>query len=278
MTSTVMSLVLLGAFLHAGWNVLVKSSSDKVLDTALIHLFCSFIAIPILIWVGPPRAEAWPYLVASIGIHLAYYFALAKAYHHGDLSLTYPIMRGSAPLMVSIGSIFLFRETLNLGSWAGVLLVSVGVIWLGASAGFLNNRKALSFAVLNAAVIALYTLVDATGVRASDTAIQYIATLFALDGWIFAAVVLSRRTSTRKQYFLDRWPLMFGGAIASVASYAIALWAMTEAPVATVAALRETSVLFAVLLGAVFLKERLTLSRLYAVSTIIVGAIFLRLS
>ncbi|HBI82136.1 MAG TPA: phosphonate utilization protein [Alcaligenaceae bacterium] len=279
MSWTVMIVILVGAVLHASWNVLIKSSEDKILDTAVIHLFCSFIALPFFIAFGLPSVEAWPYLFASCVIHIAYYFALAHAYHHGELGLTYPLMRGAAPLMVAVGSyIFVDDAAISLKGWFGVVFICIGVLVLGLSAGMLQHRRAILTALANAAIIALYTLFDSQGVRLSDHPSQYIAALFALDGWAFALWVFYIRGEKSIDYLKKRWKLAFGGAMASIGSYAIALWAMTVAPVASVAALRETSVLFATLLGAWFFKEKLTQRRMFAVLVIIAGAVMVRLA
>lgn len=279
MTWHVMLIVLAGAMLHAGWNVLVKSSKDKTLDTALIHVLCSLIAIPFFAYFGMPPKACWPFLVASLVLHLGYYFALAQAYHHGELGLTYPLMRGTAPLMVALGSLLLFDDAhLSSLGWAGVLFICGGVLLLGMSAGLLQHRHAISVALTNAAIIALYTLVDAQGVRLADHAAQYIAALFVADGWAFAIWVAAIRRGKVMPYVRERWRVAFGGAIASVASYAIALWAMTVAPVAAVAALRETSVLFAALFGAWILKEHLSRQRIIGVMIIITGAAAVRLA
>ncbi|MFM1880124.1 MAG: hypothetical protein RLZZ344_358 [Pseudomonadota bacterium] len=278
MTGGVMALVLLGALLHAGWNVLVKSSADKTLDTAVIHVFCALIALPAALLLGPPPAAAMPYLFASVAIHVGYYFALANAYRHGSLGLTYPIMRGTAPLLVALASWGILNEGLSLIGWIGVITLCLGVIWLGISADIRQQKAAFGYALANAAIVALYTLVDAQGVRlSSENALSYIALLFSLDGWIFGVTVFAQRRSILRGYIATRWPLALGGAVASVGSYAIALWAMTVAPVAAVAALRETSVLFAVLLGSLILRETITGQRALATLLIVLGAISIRL-
>ena len=277
MTGGVMTLVLFGAVLHAAWNVLVKSSQDKTLDTAVIHIFCALITLPVSLFLGPPPQEALPFLFASVAIHVGYYFSLARAYHHGSLGLTYPIMRGSAPLMVALASWVVLEESLSLTGWIGVLTLCLGVIWLGVSAHAGQQKTAFGFALGNASIVALYTLVDAQGVRLSgDAAFAYIALLFSLDGWIFGLAVFARRGAQALRYTAQRWPVALGGATASVGSYAIALWAMTVAPVAAVAALRETSVLFAVLLGSLVLREKLSAQRILATVVIILGAIAIR--
>jgi phosphonate utilization associated putative membrane protein len=279
LTWPVVAAVLFGAMLHAGWNVLVKSSTDKALDTALIHLLGSLIAIPLVALVGWPPASAWPWLAASLVIHVAYYTALAGAYQHGDLGLTYPLMRGTAPLLVALSATLTLGETLAPLAWIGVLAVSAGVLTLGLSKHAFEAPKAVRFALVNAVIIAIYTVVDALGVRASGQALQYVATLFLLDGWPFALIVFFRRRGGGGvlPYARKRWPLALVGAAASLGSYGIALWAMTQAPVATVAALRETSVLFAVLLGVWLLKEVFTPRRVIGICTIVAGVMALRL-
>ncbi|NBO81670.1 MAG: phosphonate utilization protein [Betaproteobacteria bacterium] len=276
-TGPVVLLVLTGALLHAGWNVLVKSSADKAMDTALIHVLCSILALPVLFVVGLPPAHVWPYILASLIIHVGYYMALAGALKHGELGLAYPLMRGTAPLLVALGSYFLLDEAIAAWGWLGIMLISSGVLMLGVSAGLLHHRKAVLFALSNAVLIALYTVVDAQGARESGQVAQYIALLFALDGWPFALLVFLRRKGQVWTYVRARWPLATVGAAASVGSYAIALWAMTVAPMALVASLRETSVLFAVALGAWLLKEPWTRWRILGAVSIVAGVIVLRL-
>ena len=305
LTWPVVIAVLFGALLHASWNALVKSSTDKALDTVLIHVVGSVCAVPLVLWLGWPQAESWPFIAASVTIHIAYYLLLTGAYQNGDLGLTYPLMRGTAPLLVALASVATLGEHLSPAGWIGVVSVSVGVLVLGlpgkamlttALAGsdahaahhaahaeqIKLRNKAIAFALANAVIIAIYTVVDAKGARASGNALQYVATLFLLDGWPFAVIVLWRRGRAAQPYIRayakQRWPLALGGAIASLGSYGIALWAMTQAPVATVAALRETSVLFAALLGAWLLKEKFTRRRMVGTLTIVAGVMALRLA
>ena len=178
--------VLFGALLHAGWNVLVKSGTDKAMDNALIPLLGSLVALPMLLIAGLPAAAAWPFLLASAVIHVGYYTALTGAYKHGDLGLTYPLMRGSAPLLVALSSTVALGEALSPLAWAGVLGVCCGVLALGLSRHALDSPRAVAFALANAVVIALYTVVDGLGVRASGNALEYVLALFALNGWPYA--------------------------------------------------------------------------------------------
>ncbi len=277
MTWPVLCLVLFGALLHASWNALVKSSSDKTLDTALIHVLCSLLALPVCLYVGPPPAESWPYILGSLVVHVGYYFALAGAYRHGELGLTYPLMRGTAPMLVAMTSFVFIGEDLTPLAWLGVACISGGVLLLGVTREWWTHRKAILFALCNAVLIAVYTVIDAKGARSSGHVVQYISRLFGLDGWPFAILVFMQRKGQVWPYVRKRWPVSAGGAFASIGSYAIALWAMTVAPVAMVAALRETSVFFSALIGAWFLKEVWTRQRIAGTVAILSGVAALRL-
>ena len=289
LTLPVTAAVLFGALLHASWNALIKSATDKSLDTALIHVMGAVVALPLLLLAGLPPPSSLPYLAASVIIHIGYYIALAGAYKHGDLGLTYPIMRGLAPLLVAIASGIVIGEALSLPGWLGVLGISGGVLLLGLSrAAFANSahRAALGFALSNAVIIAVYTVVDGLGVRVAvehgGTALQYVSALFLIDGIPYFIFVMSQRKAQQRvaawAYMRKRWPLALMGTLASLGSYGIALWAMTQAPVATVAALREVSVLFAALLGALLLKEAFGLQRGAGTLLIVVGIAALKLA
>ena len=282
MTWPIVFAVLCGAFLHASWNALIKSGSDQQLDTALIHSLGCFVGLALVATVGLPRVEALPWLLASVAIHVGYYVTLVGAYRHGDLGFAYPIMRGSAPLLVALASGRLIGEHLTLPVWLGVGGISAGVLLIGLShakeAGS-GLRHALGYALANACIIAAYTLVDGMGVRASGHALQYVALLFLIDGIPYFSLVLWQRRAEAAAvlaYMRARAPLALLGSCASMGSYGIALWAMTQAPVASVAALRETSVLFAALLGMVMLKERFRLQRAAGTAAIVAGVMALR--
>ena len=276
-------IVLCGAALHAGWNALVKASVDKAVDTALLHGLGAVVALPVALWLGPPGAASWPFLAASTLIHVGYYIALVGAYRHGELGLTYPIMRGFAPLLVALASASVLGEVLTPAAWVGVLAISLGVALVGLAhpGEALHHGKALAFAFANAAIIASYTLIDGQGVRQSGSALNYVVWLFVLDGVLYPLGVWLRRSPQGRRdivaYARGRWPVAMAGGAASLGSYAIALWAMTQAPVASVAALRETSVLFAALLGTWLLKEKFGLQRMLGTLVVVGGVLSLRL-
>jgi phosphonate utilization associated putative membrane protein len=281
--------VLFGAVLHASWNALVKSSGDKAVDTALVHALGALLALPLVAVFGLPPASAAPFIAASLLIHIGYYVALAGAYQHGDLGLTYPIMRGTAPLLVALGSGTLLGESPSAMAWIGVVGIAAGVALVGLSGiglgEALHHRRALRYALANALIIAVYTVVDGKGVRTTvadgHSAASYVMLLFALDGLPYPLLVWWRRGASGRMaiatYARRRWPLAALGGAASIGSYAIALWAMTRAPVASVAALRETSVLFAALLGTVLLKERFGAQRAIGTTVIVGGVVALRM-
>jgi len=278
--------VLCGALLHASWNALIKSGNDKALDTALVHFLGALVALPFMLWLGVPPRNAWPFIAASLLIHIGYYIALVGAYQHGELGLTYPIMRGFAPMLVALASGFFLGEAPSAVAWLGIAGITLGVALVGLAhpGDALHHRKALMFAFANAAIIALYTIVDGRGVRVSVVdahgALRYVMTLFVLDGIAYPSLVWLRRTAEGRReivrYARQRWPVAALGGSASIGSYAIALWAMTRAPVASVAALRETSVLFAAVLGTVLLKERFGLQRAVGTGVIVGGVMALR--
>lgn len=283
LSGVVIGAVLCGALLHAGWNGLVKSSRDKTLDTALVHFLAGLAVLPFALALGLPRAESWPYIAGSMLIHLAYYLALSGAYRHGDLGLTYPVMRGGAPLLVALGSLALIGERLSLLSWLGVAGIAGGValVGLGRTSHLLQHRRALAYALANAVIIAAYTVVDGLGVRVSGDVLRYVLWLFVADGLPFALLVAWQRGPTGRRemlrYATGRWPWALAGGLASVGAYGVALWAMTRAPVASIAALRETSVLFAALIGWAWLGERFGAQRAAGTLAIVGGVMALRL-
>lgn len=270
--------VLGAAAAHATWNAMVKSSRDVLLDTTIVIVGASAAAAPFLFLVAPPAPAAWPYLAASIAIHIAYYVALVGAYRAGDLSHGYPIMRGIAPIIVAVCALAWLGEAPKPATWAGVFLIGGGVLSLGL-AGFhwRNSRVSTGWALANAVIIATYTLVDAAGVRLSGSPEGYVLWMFVLDGLPFPVVVLALRGRQFVEYGRRYWARGLIGGVLSAAAYGIALWAMTRAPVAAVAALRETSVIFAALIGAYILKEGHVRNRLGGAAAVVAGVIALKL-
>jgi len=274
------TLAVLGAgFLHAGWNALLKSSpgGDALLDTATVVAGSSLWGLAVVPFVPLPAAAAWPYMATSAVIHFGYYLTLAQAYRTGDLSFAYPLMRGTAPLIVALLGIAFLRELPTTPMALGILLISLGIV----SIAFVQRRKhpatAAYWAFANAALIAVYTLVDATGARASGNAASYVSWLIFLEGLPFLVWVVARRGKVAVRYLRSSTTRGLVGGAFSLAAYGIVLWAMTRAPVAAVAALRETSVLFAALMGSLWLKEGFGLPRLAGAVSVVLGIAALKL-
>lgn len=274
------TLAVLGAgFLHAGWNALLKSSpgGDALLDTATVVAGSSLWGLAVVPFVPLPAAAAWPYMATSAVIHFGYYLTLAQAYRTGDLSFAYPLMRGTAPLIVALLGIAFLRELPTAPMALGILLISLGIV----SIAFVQRRRhpatAAYWAFANAALIAVYTLVDATGARASGNAASYVSWLIFLEGLPFLVWVVARRGQVAVRYLRSNTTRGLVGGAFSLAAYGIVLWAMTRAPVAAVAALRETSVLFAALMGSLWLKEGFGLPRLAGAVSVVLGIAALKL-
>ena len=277
MSLTVSMAVLLAALLHASWNAMIKGGGDVLHDTAGIVVGTALIGLPFVFILPVPPAAAWPFIFASVTVHLVYYWLMISAYRVGDLSLVYPLMRGVAPLITAVAGIAVLGELPAPIAWLGMLLISAGVLLLGYRAlGHAPSRAAVFFALANAAVIALYTLIDGQGARISGNAWSYIVWLFVLDGIPFSLWMLATRRATFIANLRGRSRRALVGGGLSAAAYAISVWAMTKAPVALVASLRETSVLFATLLGARLLHERLSPRRWGGVIAVVIGVIALK--
>lgn len=276
MPLSVFGIVLFAALLHASWNAIVKGAPDKLLTTILVAASAAAISALTLPFLAQPARESWPFLAASAVLQVGYYLLVARAYRGADMSQAYPLMRGTAPLLVALVSRFWLGEFLSPAAWAGVALICGGVLSL-ALAGRGTNVQGVRAALLNAVVIASYTLVDGAGVRASGAPVAYTLWLNLLSGVPLLAWVLAARWRTFLPYARTHLGLGVVGGFGTLTSYGLALWAMTHATVAVIAALRETSILFATVIAVVVLKEKLSPARIAAVCLIAAGAVVLRL-
>jgi drug/metabolite transporter (DMT)-like permease len=275
----VVLLVLLGACLHATWNALVKSGSDKQLDAAMVALGAAVASIAALPFVPLPASEAWPYVLASVVLHFTYFQLVGAAYKHGDIGLVYPLMRGAAPLIVAISTTTFLGEHLTPYMYLGIATISGGVLALAFEArGGGDTRRAVGIALLNALVISSYTYVDGIGARAAGDPIAYTLWICILPPIpLFAYAFATRGTATVVRHVRLSWKRGLFGGTGSVASYGLALYAMTKAPIAAVAALRETSILFALLISVLILKERASPWRYVAGGIIAAGGLAMKL-
>lgn len=276
----VFAAVLFAAACHAGWNAMVKFGLDPFTTTALITIASGVVAAPFVPFVGLPIPAAWPWVAASIVFHLGYYIGLTEAYRTGDMGQVYPIARGTAPLLTAIVSTTVIGERLALLGMIGIATLIAGVFLISLRGGrdlARLDRRTLAFALFTSLMIAGYSLVDGVGARVSGNAGAYIAALFVGDGLMMAIFAFARRGLDVTVDMGRYWKSGLAGGTLSLLAYAIAIWAMTVAPIAIVAALRETSVLFGAAIAVVFLKEPLRASRIVAALLIVIGLALMKL-
>ncbi len=270
--------VLFAAALHATWNAVVKSVTDRLALMAVMGLSTVAVCIPMALLVTAPRSAALPEIACSALLHVVYNLLLIETYRHGDYNQVYPIARGIAPPTVAVASVVVVGETLSALQTGGVLIVSGGLLVLAHGSRH-EPKRALAFAVLTGLLIATYTVVDGVGVRRSHSVLGYTSWLFTAEGLMMAgALVVDVRVRARHATF-DR-ELLTRGLIAgllSLVAYGLVLWAQTRGALAVVAALRETSVVFAALIGALVFRERMPSRRIFASALIAAGAAALAL-
>lgn len=278
MTIVTVAIVLLAAMLHAFWNAVVKGAGDKTIVLGLIALGHVVPGLVIVALVPPPGWAVWPYVAASTAIHWAYYYLLNVAYRVGDLSVIYPIARGLAPVLVALGAQFWIGESLPMLAWAGVIAVSGGIMVLtrGAFSGALPLTGLLA-ATGTAVMIAAYSLVDGVGIRVSADALGYIGWLFAAEILVAAYVFAGRMDRLRALPVRTIWLGFLGGVISGTA-YGLVLYAKTLAPLGIVSALRETSVIFAAMIGVLWFGEGPRGNRLLAAGIVAAGIILIGLA
>ncbi len=257
---------------------MVKSGGDKQLDIVLVSIGAAVLSALALPFLPRPAVASWPYLLASTPVQVLYYLLLAVAYRKGEMSEAYPLMRGTAPLLVAVAAVPLIGELLTPHRFIGVALICSGAFLMAVAA---HRRRAASNSVVaislaNGAVIALYTMIDGIGVRKSGAPLAYALWIFVLTAIPLVVQVLVSRAGELAAYLRARVAFSCVGGVATVGSYGLALWAMTAAPVALVAALRETSILFATVMAVFILKERIPPSRYIAIILIAIGAITIR--
>lgn len=276
MSLDVFAIIMLGAALHATWNAVVKGGDNKLLTTCMIASIASLIAATVIPFLELPAKESWPFIGASVILQVVYFVLVASTYHIADMSQTYPIMRGTAPLLVATASVGLLSESLSSFAWLGIAIICIGILSM-AAAPSIGQRKGMLLALVNAAVIAGYTLIDGVGVRKSGAPAAYTLWIFLLTGLALAVWAFAVRRREFCRYLARHWRPGVIGGFGTVVSYGLALWAMTAAPIAMVSALRETSILFGVVISALVLKEQLTRRRIMAACFIAGGAMVLRL-
>ena len=280
MTTQVFLAVLAAAFMHASWNLLVKLHLDRFLSLFLLQSLMGILGIGMLGWFGWPLAASLPYALTSGVLHTGYNVFLARSYRTGDLSQVYPIARGTAPLLAMIATFFAAHDALSALAIMGIAVL-IGGIWLVAIDKTSSNKLdsvSLYFALATSCFIAAYTIVDGLGGRASGNASGYTGLVFLLDALFLTGYAVWTRGTGVFAAVAPFWKKGVAGAILSAGAYWIVIWAMTQAPIAAVAALRETSILFVMAMSARFLREKISSRRLLGGMLVVAGAIALRLS
>ncbi len=282
MPLSVFLVVLLAALLHAVWNAMVKGGADKqagMVGIVLGHVPPAALLLPL---VPAPDPACLPWLLGSVGLHLGYQLFLAAGYRLGDLTQVYPIARGSAPLIVAAVSVGLLGVVLHRGELLAVFLIAAGIlsISLVRRADGARNPRAVATALVTGCFIAGYSLVDGTGARAAGTALGYWCWAAIVNATAFALWTAVTRPGLLRRLPRDRAVMRVGliGGTASFLAYALVIWAFTQAPIALVTSLRETSIIFALLIGVGILGERLNLAKVAATLVTIAGVALLRLS
>lgn len=280
MDLTVFLAVIAAAILHAGWNVLVKLRLDRFLSLFLIQTLMGLLGLVMLAVFTFPGSASWPFAITSGVIHLGYNVFLARSYRTGDLSQVYPIARGTAPLLTLFASWFAVHEHISALGAAGVGVLVAG-IWLVSMVGRREIKLdglTLFFALGTSVFIAAYTIVDGLGGRASGSAAGYAALVFVFDAMFLMVYAVATRGPGVIAAVAPYWKSGLAGAAMSLCAYWIAIWAMTRAPIAAVAALRETSILFVMLMSMKVLNETVTVSRIAGAALIVAGAVIIRLA
>lgn len=272
--------VLFAAACHAGWNALIKVGLDPLSTTTLISLGAGLVALALAPLVGVPAWAAWPWLIASVIVHLCYFASLIESYRTGDLGQVYPIARGSAPLMTAAATTVFIGEKLSLVGWTGIFSLVAGVLLLSARGGrelAEVDRRAIGFALFTALTICAYSVVDGIGARLSANPNAYSVWLFIGIAVVMLPYAIYRDGPDVIPAMRHFWRRGLAGGALQLLSYGIAIWAMTAAPIAIVATLRETSVLFGAVIAVVVLKEPLRAARIVAACLIVCGLILIRL-
>lgn len=271
-------LVLFAALLHASWNAMLHGTRDRFLSITWMGIAIGAVSLLVVLFTPLPAAAAWPYLIASGLVHIAYNLCLVRAYSSGDLAQAYPIARGSSPLIVTLGAALFAHEAIDLPHMIGIVMICGGIIALALQKRHVS-RSGVLIALATGATIALYTVIDGIGVRLSDgQAVTYTAWMF-LFYWAMPLLFVAARGPKALWTSARRAPKEVGssvvGGLVSIAAYGIVIWAMQAGAMGTVSALRETSVVFAVLIGQVFLRESVSAKAWLACMTVAAGAALL---
>jgi drug/metabolite transporter (DMT)-like permease len=269
-TPLVLACVMGAAILHASWNAVLRGGGDRLWSMTLMMFSVTIVTAIGAFFIPWPNAASWPYVIASALIHVGYNLALVRTYRLGDLGQVYPISRGSSPVLVSLGALVFAHETLSVAAAIGIALVSGGIVSLAFQG---RNLRAdfLPAALTTGVLIGAYTVVDGIGVRLSGDSLAYADSTFLL--WSLATPFIYWAMRGKPPAYTRAQTIMaLIGGIVSILAYGIVIWAMQHAAMGVVSALRETSVVWAAIIGRIFLKEKLTLRRMASCIAIAAGA------
>jgi drug/metabolite transporter (DMT)-like permease len=277
--SAVFAAVLLAAFLHASWNVLVRMQADRLLSLATLQVSMGVMGVGMLLYFGLPEPASYGFALASGLLHTGYNLFLVRAYRAADLSQVYPIARGAAPLLTMAASLMFLNDGVHGWVVTAILLLVLGLVMAGWQKDRSNHPdpQAVFYALGTACFIAVYSITDGLGARASGAAFGYAGLLFVLDAIFLLIAGTTMRGWSFAALLFPHWKQGLVGGTASGLAYAIVMWAMTKAPIASVAALREISIIFVLLMSARVLRESLTGARIAGAALIMAGAALLRL-
>ena len=278
MSIPILLAVLGSALLHATWNALIKTGTSRLGATVILSLFEMPIGLIVASFHPLPTAGILPFVAASGLVHFAYKFCLTYAYARGDLSRVYPLARGAAPLVVAVASALWLTDIITGTQFTGIAILGIGILMMAQ--GVLTNgenRRLIPFALGSALATAAYTMIDGQGARLSADPIAYVAWVFVAEGFLFVMGILAWKGPGILPRDRRPWATGAIAALASYAAYAVSVWAMTVAPIALVAAIRETSILFAVLIGWLAFREKMTRGKAFAALVIVSGVILTRL-
>ncbi len=280
MSLTVFLIAIAAAIMHAVWNAFVKSSDDKLLGMTAVALGTLPISICLLPFVPTPTEVSWPYLAASVFLHLGYYLFLQFSYRVGDLTQVYPIARGTAPLLVAGVSILFLGVDLSSAEIIAIILIAFGImsISLVRQEYQQSNWNAVVLALITGGFIAAYSLVDGVGARLAETSLGYNCWLEIGTAVLFGIFVALRKPGIISSIPIHGKLAFFIGGNATFLAFAMIIWAFTQAPIALVTALREVSIIFAMIIGVLFLKEKLDLMKVFSTFFTLIGVAMLRLS
>ena len=270
--------IILAAFLHAVWNAMVKNEDNKYLAVTAIVLGHVPVSVLIILLTPIPSVESIPFIILSALLHIGYEWYLLSAYRFGDLTKVYPIARGTAPILITIVSLIFLGVALSNFEILGIIIISLGILSLSLQgAKGIKNRSAVIYALVTGFFIMGYSITDGYGARVSNSFLSYMGWSFILNATIFPIILkINNKSEIITKIFKEGKKIFFIGGTLSYIVYGIVIWGFTQAPIALITALRETSIIFALLIGTFFLKEKFTLLKVIATFIIFFGVALLK--